>query len=117
MHEMSIAQSLLDIIKQEMEKHNLTKLIKCKVVYGRLSQIVPEALDFAFEVLTKGTEFEDAQLVTEMIPLSLRCSACGEEFAPDTANVAFAPCPKCDEEFGHEVLTGRELYLQDMEAE
>ena len=65
MHELSVAESLIKIITEEMAKHNLDKLLKVKVVYRQLSAIVPEALDTAFEVLTLGTPLAGAVMELE----------------------------------------------------
>ncbi len=117
MHEMSIVQGLLDIIRQEMGRHGVTRLHEVKVVHGRLTNVVPEALDLAWEVLSKDTEFEGARLVTEEIPLRLRCGACRAEFSPEHLSAVLAPCPSCGEELGHEVVAGREMYIAQIEAE
>ncbi len=114
---MSIATSLLNIIRQEMDKHGATKLISVKVVFGKLSNIVADSLDFAFEVLTKDTVLEGAKLEIEELPLTMRCCKCETEFSPELANAMFAPCPECGEEFGHTLLTGKELYLENIQAE
>lgn len=57
MHELSIAESLIKIIGEEMNKHGLTKLLSVQIIYGQISAIVPEALETAFEVLAHGTPF------------------------------------------------------------
>lgn len=116
MHEMSIAQSLIGIIRDEMEKHGLKTLSTVRVKHGKLAAVVPDALTFAFEACTLGTDLEGAVLVTEELPILLKCSECGEEFSPTEGDI-FMPCPKCDEGLGHEVLQGKELYLDNMEAE
>ena len=36
MHELSVAESLIKIITEEMAKYNLDKLLKVKMVYGQL---------------------------------------------------------------------------------
>ncbi len=117
MHEMSIATSLLEIIQQEMAKHGATRLIVVRVKHGALSQLVPEALDFAFTALTKGTPLEGAVLEMVEVPLKVACRACGAEFTPDDRDVLLMPCPQCGEEFGHTILSGRELYLDHLEAD
>jgi len=117
MHEMSIAQSLLDIIRQEMEKHDATKLLLVRVKHGQLTHIVPDSLYFAFEVLTKDTPLEGAKLELEEVPLRVKCSGCGQEFEPESEHPLLMPCPHCGEEFGHEVVCGKELYLDRLEAE
>lgn len=117
MHEMSIVQELLNIIGREMATHRVEKLNSATIVYGRLTNIVPEALDFAWEALTLDTEFDGAELLTEELPLKLRCGGCKIEFVSETMAAAVAPCPECGEQFGHEVLQGRELFIKHIEAE
>lgn len=117
MHEMSIAMSLLDIISQEMEKHGAQTLKLVRVKHGRLTQLVPNSLYFAFEVLTKGTPLENAKLELDEVPLKVACCACGTEFEPDEEHVLIMPCPNCGEEFGHTILCGKELYLDHLEVE
>ncbi|MDU4377252.1 MAG: hydrogenase maturation nickel metallochaperone HypA, partial [Bilophila wadsworthia] len=55
MHEMSLVTSLLSIIREEMERHALHRLLQVRARYGALANIVPEALSVAFEALTAGT--------------------------------------------------------------
>lgn len=118
MHELAIAESLLSLIKDEMRKHDVHRLLLVRVRYGALTAIVPEALQFAFESLTAGTEMQGAVLEMEKVPLTLRCMNCGTIFTPqEEENVFVAVCPKCHEEIGHQVETGRELFLQHLEAE
>ena len=117
MHEMSIITSVLALVREEMGKHNVTRLHKVRLCCGDLANVVPDALTFAFEALTAGTELEGAVLETERVALSLRCPTCGHTFSPDEKRVLAVPCPACGEAFGHEVVAGRELYLQHLEAE
>jgi hydrogenase nickel incorporation protein HypA/HybF len=115
---MSIAMELLNIIKGEMEKHGVSKLTKIRVVHGKLSGVVPDSLAFAFEVLTKDTPLESAELELAEQPVKLKCGQCSVEFEPeDTSMIMLMPCPECQEEVGHEVLSGKELYLDKLEVE
>jgi len=117
MHELSIVQSLLALIEDEMVKHGKEKLITVKVKHGRLAAVVPEAMQMGFEVLTAETRLAGANLVMEETPVILRCRSCGREFSPEPPTSAFAPCPACGEELGHSVLSGRELYIEYLELE
>ena len=117
MHELSIAESLVAIIKEEMDKHDVTRLMKVKVRYGQISAIVPEALETAFQALTQGTKMEGAKLETEEIPLRARCRSCGKEFSPQGDDLYIMTCPFCQTEFGHEIVSGKELYIEEIEAE
>ncbi|WP_243359600.1 hydrogenase maturation nickel metallochaperone HypA [Fundidesulfovibrio terrae] len=117
MHEMSIAQSILDIIQQEMEKNGLTRLIRVKIKFGRLTNTVPEALETGFMALTIKTPLESAVFELEEIPARYRCFKCGKEFSPEHTNRLLVPCPHCGEELGHSVLAGKELFIDYIEAE
>ena len=117
MHEMSIVSNILDIIRQEMEKHGCTTLRKVRIKHGRLANVVPEAMDFAWKALTTETEFESAEFESVEVPVVLRCHACGTEFTPENQKFVLAPCPECDEDLGHEVVSGRELFIEHMEAD
>ena len=80
MHEMSIAQSLVDIFREEMAKADAKSLKSVRLNIGQMSAIVPEALSFGFEVITAGTELEGAELKMEIIPLTGYCRTCKKDF-------------------------------------
>ena len=56
-------------------------------------------------------------LETEEVPITLKCSQCGHTFPAVKGEHFFAPCPACGEQYGHSMETGRELYVQHIEAE
>lgn len=115
MHEMSLIQGMLDILVEEKKKHGLSTIHKVNVVNGALAGAVTDALTFAWEALTPGTEFEGVELVVRELPVRLRCGSCNKEFEANSAR--YAPCPECDELLGHEVLQGKELYIENIEAD
>ena len=117
MHEMSVVTSLLSIVQEEMRKHSVEKLLLVRVRYGALANIVPEAMSFAFEALTLDTPFAGAELELERVPVTLKCPKCGEVFTPPEGENFFAPSPNCGETIGHHIETGKELYVQHIEAE
>lgn len=117
MHELSIAESLIKIIREEMAKHGLSKLLTAKIVHGQISAIVPEALETAFEILTVGTPLEGAVIELETRPMVVRCRDCGHEFSPSQEERFLMPCPQCGTELGHEIIAGRELFIEHIEAE
>ena len=119
MHEMSLVQSLLYIVRQEMQAHELTQIKEVKVSCGRISGVVPEALHMAFAALTQQTDLDGATLELEVIPLQLCCGQCETPFSPEQEDplAAFAPCPACGQEIGHRVLAGQELNIDYIEAE
>ena len=112
MHEMSIAQSLVDIVKEEMVKNNAMVLKSIRLNVGQLSAVVPDSLSFCFEVITKETEMEGAELIMEVIPLEGLCRECNETF--HIKDYAFQ-CPKCE---GKEIETiaGQDLSIVEIEV-
>ncbi|HDM10786.1 MAG TPA: hydrogenase maturation nickel metallochaperone HypA [Desulfobacteraceae bacterium] len=113
MHEMSIAQSLLEIIKEEMAKNDAKVLRSVRLHIGQLTAIVPDSLSFCFEIMTNGTELEGAKLIMEVIPLMGYCNGCGKEF--EIENYAFA-CPYC-QSTDIKTISGDELSIVEMEIE
>ncbi|MBW1779587.1 MAG: hydrogenase maturation nickel metallochaperone HypA [Deltaproteobacteria bacterium] len=113
MHEMSIAQGLLDIIKEEMDKHGARVLRSVRLQIGQLSAIVPESLSFCFEIMTAGTELEGARLNMEMIPLRGICRKCNREF--EIKEYAFE-CPYCSSR-EIDTISGQELSIVEMEVD
>lgn len=113
MHEMSIAQGLIDILREEMTKHRAERLRRVKVRIGELSGVVPEALSFCFGVIVEGTPMEGAALELERVPLEGRCRACGERFR--IRNYAFQ-CPECGDG-SIEIVSGRDLSIVEMEVD
>lgn len=117
MHEMSIIASVLAIVTDELEKNQAQKLLVVRVCHGSLSNVVPDALLFAFEAQTVDTPFAGARLELEEIPLVLKCCACQQEFSPEDGEALFAPCPACGQPLGHSVVQGNELFVQHIDAE
>ncbi len=117
MHELSIAESLMSIVREEMAKHGARRLVAVHICYGALSHVIPEAMDMAFEVTNAGTEYEDAKLVMRMEPAVLLCKKCGLEFTPKNTRGRFEACPKCGNEQGHSVVSGKSLFIENLEVE
>ena len=113
MHEVSICESILDILKDEAKKNGASKVTAVRLRIGELSGVVEDALRFAFEVVTKGSIAEGASLVIEEVPLTARCRSCGKEF--HIVGYAFS-CKHCDSP-EIEVVSGREMQIEDIDLE
>ncbi len=113
MHEMSIAQSLIEILREEMGKHGAKVVRSVHLQIGQLSAIVPESLTFCFQVMAEGTEMEGARLVMDIIPLRGYCLECRREF--EIEDYRFE-CPLCGST-KIETIAGQDLAVVDMEVE
>jgi len=111
MHELALAQNLLQIAEDELARHNCTKLTLLRVEVGALAGVEVDSLEFGFQCLIKGTPHEGASLDIVRIPLRLRCGSCGKDFEGDLGGGDLTPCPYCGEVLGHSVLSGKELRI------
>lgn len=113
MHEMSIAQSLLDIILQESQHHQVKLVHSVSLKVGELSAVETDSLKFCFEVITEGTIAEGARLDIERVPIRCRCRECDLEFIVEELSFS---CPEC-KGTAVEMLSGKELSLESFEGE
>ncbi|MDO5537715.1 MAG: hydrogenase maturation nickel metallochaperone HypA [Desulfovibrionaceae bacterium] len=117
MHELALAENMLDIAKDELARHGCSRLKLLRVEVGAISGVVTDSLLFGFEALTRGSVHEGAVLDIVRVPLRLACGVCGTEFEGESLARELSPCPGCGEVFGHRVLSGRELQVTWIEGE
>jgi hydrogenase nickel incorporation protein HypA/HybF len=113
MHEQSIVESLLTLALRHAEKAEAKKILRIYIVVGELSGVVEEAVDFYFSFLSRNTIAEDASLFFMHTPAELRCRNCNTIFLPERLNFH---CPNCNEQ-QVEIISGSELYIDNMEVE
>lgn len=104
-------QSTLDIAMEWAQRQGAERIERLGMRVGVLSGVVPDALQFAFEVLKHDTVAETAVLEVEYIPLRIYCTACDREFASDGFSHM---CTECSG-FDTEVRQGRELEIMYVE--
>ncbi len=79
MHELAIASSILETVLLEAARRNLPPVLGIAVRLGALSNVDPEALQFGFEALKRGTALESARLQIEVVAVQGSCRACGKK--------------------------------------
>lgn len=65
MHEMGIANSVLEAVHKELHRHPRHRVAKVGLWIGEFAGVDRESLKFCFEALVKGTEFEPLELEIE----------------------------------------------------
>ena len=113
MHEMGIANSILDAVRTEMLRRPDGRATKVGVRIGELAAIDAESLRFCFDALKRETDLDELELEIELCPRRHRCGHCGNEFTVRDYDFA---CPQC-QEFARECLSGDELELAYVEVE
>lgn len=113
MHEVSLCQSIVDLVVQCARREGFTRVTRITLDIGAAAAVEIDALRFCFPMIAETTLARDAEMCIETIPLRARCRSCGGEYAPE--NLA-APCPACGV-YGPEFLAGRELRVRSFDAE
>jgi hydrogenase nickel incorporation protein HypA/HybF len=113
MHEFSIAQNIIRIVKDTVAEENLPKVTKVKVKVGELSGVVPDALEFSFRIIADDNKIKKAQLEINSVPLKVKCKNCKKEFKLEFPSFV---CPYCSSS-DLEIITGNELFLESIELE
>ncbi len=113
MHELGIANSVLEAVRAEAGRHPGARPLKVGVRVGALSGVDPDALSFCFESLVRGTELEPLALAIEQIPRRQRCRKCARTFAVEDYDVG---CPHCGAS-DTQCIGGDELDLAYLEVE
>ena len=112
MHELSLCQSLLDIIYDHVAGKNFKSVKKVTLNVGQLAAVNEAALRLGFEMVTKGTLAEEAKLDIITIEGQAICNACHRNVKIEHY---YDACQYCGE-FSLTVIQGEELSIQSMEV-
>lgn len=113
MHELGIANSVLEAAQAEARRHPGARPIKVGVRVGELAGVDADALAFSFEALTRGTEWERVALDVESCPRRHRCPVCDTTFRVIDYRV---DCPECGVS-RTEYVSGDQLEMAYLELE
>jgi len=113
MHEMGIANSILEGVAAELRRRPGCRAVKVGVRIGELAGVDPDALSFAFEALTLDTELAGLALDVEYVAPRSHCRECGREF--EVRNFELS-CPACGS-FNADRISGDELQFTYLEIE
>ncbi len=124
MHELSLAQGLIDQLLVLAEEHQAKKILKVTVTIGPFSGVVTDSFSFGFDALKQEQDpTKESVLVLETPPPEYTCLQCGNCFTCPTGQVqeprpftAALPCPDCESEHCT-AKGGDELILKQLEME
>lgn len=111
MHELSIAQALVEQVEAIATREGAAGVGTVRVAVGGLSGVNADALELAFPVAAERTVAEGALLAIEKVPAILTCRACNRVSHPD---LVFMVCEQCGSS-NVELSGGRELLLTAVE--
>lgn len=110
MHELSIAQSIVELAEQEARNHNSGSVEELELEIGALAGIDWSTLEFALESAVKGSLLEEARIIRIRIAGEGRCSNCENLFSVENL---FSPCPVCGS-YAVKIIKGKELRIKSI---
>ncbi|MDO8349859.1 MAG: hydrogenase maturation nickel metallochaperone HypA [Gallionella sp.] len=113
MHEMSLAENVLQIIEESARTQNFRR-VRCVVLeIGQLSAVEPDAMRFCFDAVMHGTLAEGAELQIVVTPGAGCCLACGATVAMQEQ---YGLCPCCDSP-RLQITAGNQMRVKDLAVE
>lgn len=113
MHEVSIMTEALRLAVESARSAGATRVTSLRLRVGQMSGAVPEAMQFAWDVVREGTMAAGAMLEIEPVSATAWCGRCLKEFGFESV---FAQCPQC-QTLSRELRRGRELEIASVEVE
>jgi len=110
MHEMGLAQSILEIA---LEAARGEKVRRIDLQIGKAQMVKPESLEFSFRFAADGTAAAGAGFAITELPLVLRCAQCSAESEADLPPWNCRQCGSSETE----ILSGDEFQVEAVELE
>jgi hydrogenase nickel incorporation protein HypA/HybF len=115
MHELSVMESILNIVVKHALKNDVKKVLGISLRVGEMTDLVDEWMQRYFDYLSKKTIAAGAVLKIERIPVIFQCESCDMDFPVNMKEIRDAVCPACQ---GNKVRlkSGREFFIKNIEV-
>ncbi|NBB98006.1 MAG: hydrogenase maturation nickel metallochaperone HypA [Alphaproteobacteria bacterium] len=112
MHEMSLAEGIRSTVIEQAQAQGFARVTRVRLEIGRFAGVEKPALEFAFDVVMRGSPAEGAELQMIDLPGRALCYDCVAEVEIDDR---LDPCPRCG---GGKLMPqgGDEMRIKDMEV-
>jgi hydrogenase nickel incorporation protein HypA/HybF len=113
MHEMSLAEGILQVVEDAARTQGFSKVHALWLEIGELSVVEPEALRFCFDAVTRGSQAEGARLEIIRVPGTAWCMICSCQVA---VSAYYEPCPQCGG-YQIQITGGTEMRVKELSVE
>jgi len=113
MHEMSLAEGVLQLIEDAHRRQAFARVLSVHLEVGALAGVEPDAMRFCFDAVTRGTVADGARLEIRAARGTGSCMGCGETVE---MKELFGDCPRCGSA-QVQVTGGTELRVSELEVE
>ena len=86
MHEVAVVSDIVSAILGELEKYDAEKVEEVNLVVGEMTNLGTEQMEFAYEIVTRGTKLEGSRLNLEVEEVVVHCDKCGKDGDVDYLN-------------------------------
>lgn len=113
MHELSIAEQLIDSVIASAVANGAEKITEVALEVGEMTLIVNSALEMAFEAVSKDTMAQGAKLIITEKSIKVKCLSCNNTFPAEIGNYL---CPACNRAEG-KVVEGNDILITSITCE
>jgi hydrogenase nickel incorporation protein HypA/HybF len=111
MHELPVAQNILEIVLQNVGDAKNVKIIN--ITIGELSAIIGDSVQFYWDLISKDTVVEGATLNFDLIKTRFFCNNCKQEYEPVAGSFE---CVHCEGK-NVKIIAGKEFQLTSIEVD
>ena len=110
MHELSVAQSIVDLVLEHIPRDTGICVQSVKIRLGDLAGVIPESLEFCYDSIIGETPLQGSRLDIDRVPARVECRDCGEAFVNQGGTYV---CPSCNGT-NLAILTGTDLQVVEV---
>jgi hydrogenase nickel incorporation protein HypA/HybF len=112
MHEMSLCEGIRRVVDEAASAPDINRVTRVRLEIGRFAGVEKPALEFAWDVVMRGSKAEGAILEMIDLPGQATCFECLKQVE---IKDRLDPCPECG---GGKLLPegGDEMRIKDMEV-
>ena len=113
MHEMSLCESILQIIEDEAQHQGFRRVVRVRLEIGCLSGVEISAMRFGFEAVMHGSLADGAELEILEQPGTAWCLPCACQVE---VRQRFDACPRCGS-YQLQIVDGEQMRIRYLEVE
>jgi len=113
MHEMTLCESILQILESEAGKQGFSRVKTVWLEIGELSSVEIDAMRFSYEVVTRDSLADGSTLEIIRVPGTAWCMQCARSV---NIKQRFDACPDCGS-YQLQVTGGDEMRIKELEVE
>ncbi len=109
---MSVTREMLHQLIEKAQSEGARRIKRVVLEVGEMSGLDSNDLRNSFQVLSRDTPAEGAELAITAVPLKVRCLSCSTEYSASGFKMT---CGECGS-IASELISGNELRVREMEV-